>query len=211
MWRIAGQGSKEDSNHVPFVTIHVMLESKDTYIPEPKLAQFVFGDTRMSWLWLLLRLYVGYEWIMAGWEKMTSSLWVGSQAGTAIQGFFNAIPGETTGAHASVPSWYAYFIANFAAHHVVFFSYLVTYGEMAVGLALLLGIFTGIAAFSGAFVNINYLFAGALSINPILLLIELFLILAWRSAGWIGGDRWLLPWLGVPWQPGEVFHKVVIE
>jgi thiosulfate dehydrogenase [quinone] large subunit len=69
--------------------------------------------------------------------------------------------------------------------------------------------FTGIAAFLGAFLNMNFLLAGAVSVNPIMLLIQLFLILAWRVAGWIGLDRMLLPLLGVPWSPGDFFtHKV---
>ena len=45
-------------------------------IPEPKLAEFLFADTRVAWVWLLLRLYVGYEWIMAGWEKATGGMWL---------------------------------------------------------------------------------------------------------------------------------------
>lgn len=53
----------------------------------------------------------------------------------------------------------------------------------------------------------RFLFAGTTSINPLLLLIELFLVLAWRNAGWLGLDRWLLPWLGVPWQPGKAFKN----
>jgi thiosulfate dehydrogenase [quinone] large subunit len=69
----------------------------------------------------------------------------------------------------------------------------------------LLGLFTGIAAFFGAFLNMNFLLAGTVSVNPILLILQLFLILAWRIAGWIGLDRLLLPLLGVPWSPGELF------
>lgn len=175
-------------------------------IPEPKFAEFLFADTRMAWVWLVLRLYVGYEWVMAGWEKLTSPAWTGAQAGTAIRGFLSGAAAQATGAHPAVQSWYASFITGTALPHAVLFSYLVTYGELAVGIALIVGVFTGIAAFFGAFMNINYLFAGAVSTNPLLLLIELFLILAWRNAGWLGIDRWLLPWLGVPWKPGTEFQ-----
>ena len=57
-------------------------------IPEPKLAEFLFADTRVAWVWLLLRLYVGYQWVMAGWEKATGGVWIGPQAGSALHGFF---------------------------------------------------------------------------------------------------------------------------
>lgn len=172
-------------------------------ISEPQLSKFLFADTRFSWVWLVLRLYVGYEWITAGWEKYTSSAWAGAQAGSAIGGFFQGALAQTAGAHPNVSSWYAYFLSNVAIPHAAFFSYLVTYGELLVGIGLILGAFTGVAAFFGAFMNLNYLFAGALSTNPLLLFIQLFLILAWRNAGWIGLDRWLLPWLGVPWERGK--------
>lgn len=176
-------------------------------IPEPKFSRFVFSDTRFSWVWLVLRLYVGYEWLMAGWEKLTSAAWVGAQAGSAIQGFLNGVVANASGSHPAVSGWYAYFITNVALAHPLLFSYLITYGECAVGLGLVLGAFTGIAAFFGILMNLNYLFAGAVSINPLLLMIELFLVLAWRNAGWLGLDRWLLPHLGVPWQKGRVFEK----
>jgi thiosulfate dehydrogenase [quinone] large subunit len=31
------------------------------------------------------------------------------------------------------------------------------------------------------------------SLNPIMLVIEILLLLAWRSAGWVGLDRWAIP------------------
>jgi thiosulfate dehydrogenase [quinone] large subunit len=91
--------------------------------------------------------------------------------------------------------------------HAAFWSYLVTFGEVLVGVALILGIFTGIAAFFGSFMNMNYLLAGSVSVNPILLMIALILVLAWKTAGWWGLDRWVLPALGTPWSPGLIFHE----
>ena len=60
-------------------------------------------------------------------------------------------------------------------------------------LALLLGAFTAVAAGCGALLNFNYLLAGSASINPVLLVAALLLLLAWRGAGYVGLDRWLLP------------------
>jgi len=175
-------------------------------IPEPKLAEFLFADTRVAWVWLLLRVYVGYQWVTAGWEKLTGGAWIGPQAGTALRGFLTSAIAKSFGANPAVQGWYAAFVSGVALPHVAIFSYIIAFGEFAVGVGLVLGAFTGIAAFFGAFMNLNYLFAGAVSINPLLLLVELFLILAWRNAGWLGLDRWLLPWLGVPWKPGSEFR-----
>jgi thiosulfate dehydrogenase (quinone) large subunit len=176
-------------------------------IPEPKFSRFFFSDTRISWLWLAARLYVGYEWIMAGWGKFTNPAWIGSGAGTAIRGFFEGAVQKATGTHPSVSAWYGYFLAHVAIPHSVLFSYLITFGELAVGIGLVLGAFTGIAAFLGAFMNLNFLFAGSTGIGPLLFLVQLFLILAWRNAGWWGLDRLLLQRLGVPWQPGTAFEN----
>ncbi len=178
-------------------------------IPEPKLARILFADTRTGWLWLIVRLYVGYEWFMAGWDKVISPAWTGAQAGAAVQGFLQGALAKTAGAHPDVSSWYAFFVQNVAAAHPVFISYLVSYGELAVGTGLILGAFTGIAAFFGAVMNFNYLFAGTVSVNPVLLFLELFLILAWRNAGWLGLDRWLLPAIGVPWKPSSAMAREI--
>lgn len=42
--------------------------------------------------WLVVRLYVGYEWLIGGIEKVFgagSTVWVGSRAGAAVTGFLN--------------------------------------------------------------------------------------------------------------------------
>lgn len=178
-----------------------------TQIPEPPLSRFLFADTRVSWLWLILRIYVGWQWVEAGWAKVTSPMWVGSQAGVALQGFLMGAMKKTGGAHPDVSGWYGMFLHNFVVPNASMVSYLVAYGELLVGFALIVGLFTGIAAFFGGFMNMNYLFAGAVSTNPLLFVIELFLILAWRVAGWYGLDRYILPLLGTPWQKGKLFKK----
>lgn len=161
----------------------------------------------MSWLWLIIRLYVGYEWIHAGWSKITNPAWVGPEAGKSITGFLAGAIAKSTGEHPAVSGWYAEFLNNVAIPNASLFSYTVAFGEFLVGAALILGLFTGIAAFFGAFMNMNFLFAGAVSSNPILFLGQLFLILAWRTAGWLGLDRIFLPFLGTPWQKGKLFKK----
>jgi thiosulfate dehydrogenase [quinone] large subunit len=89
------------------------------------------------------------------------------------------------------------------AQAYTWFADLVVYGEILVGLALILGAFTGIAAFFGAFMNWNYIMAGSASTNALLLAIAVGLLLAWKVSGWIGLDRWLLPLLGDCPGPGS--------
>lgn len=78
-------------------------------IEEPRTARLLFSDSRSGWLWLRLRLYIGWICWEAGWHKLVD------------------------------PRWW---------------------------------------------------------------------VLAWRNAGWIGLERWLLPIIGTPWQPGHVFRPL---
>jgi thiosulfate dehydrogenase [quinone] large subunit len=175
-------------------------------IEEPPVSRALFGDVRWAWIWLILRVYVGWTWLQAGMGKLGNPVWTGDQAGVALTGFVNGALERTGGAHPDVQGWYAWFLQNLVLPNAAFWSYLVAWGELLVGAALIVGLFTGIAAFFGSLMNANYLLAGAVSTNPILLLIGILLILAWRTAGWWGLDRWILPALGTPWRPGYVFQ-----
>lgn len=172
---------------------------KTVEIKDPQFFHNIFSTTRYSWLWTVIRLYLGYEWLLAGIAKMGNPVWVGEKSGTAIIGFVQGALGKVSGPHPDVSSWYAWFLENFVLSHPVFWSHLVTWGEIAVGVALIIGAFTGIAAFFGLFMNMNYLLAGTVSVNPILGFLALILIIGWKVSGYIGLDRFLLPALGTPW------------
>jgi thiosulfate dehydrogenase [quinone] large subunit len=185
------------------------LQTKNKVIAfdDSPMAKAIFGNVNLAWLWLILRVYVGWEWVQAGWGKLTNPAWTGSKAGTALTGFINGALAKTAGAHPDVQAWYAWFLQHMVLPRAGLWSYLISWGETLVGLALILGIFTGIAAFFGSFMNVNYLMAGAVSTNPILFVLATWLVLAWKTAGWLGLDHWVLPELGTPWRPGVVFQR----
>lgn len=159
-------------------------------LPESKAIKFLFSDVRFAWVWLLVRLYLGYEWLTAGWEKFTDANgnWIGAKTGAAITGFLNGALQKTTGAHPDVSGWYAWFIRNVALPHPVVFSYVIVFGEMAVGLGLIAGFYTALAAFFGMVMNFNFLFAGTVSVNAVWIVMEIFLLSAWRTCGHWGLD-----------------------
>jgi len=178
---------------------------QQTIIEESPLSKFLFSDTRVAWFWLIVRIYVGWEWLDAGWGKVQNAAWTGPNAGAALSGFIQGALHKTGSIHPDVQGWYANFLQNIVLTHVNIWSHLVAYGELLVGLAIIIGIFTGIAAFFGLFMNLNYLLAGTVSTNPILFTLSIGLILAWKIGGYIGVDRYILPLLGTPWQQGRVF------
>jgi thiosulfate dehydrogenase (quinone) large subunit len=175
-------------------------------IPEPPLSRFLFADTRLAWFWLLVRIYTGWQWLDAGIGKFSNPAWTGSSAGSALTGFVNGAISKSAGDTPTVDSTYASFLQAFVLPHAAFWSWAVVIGETAIGLGLIVGCLTGVAAFFGGLLNVNYLFAGTLSTNPLLFVLATWLVLAWRVAGWWGVDRWLLPLLGTPGAPGTLMQ-----
>ena len=181
-------------------TLHVPTSKLGVTITDPPLARALFDDTRLAWIWLIVRLYVGWQWLSEGIDKVTSPVWGGAKAGTALTGWLTGSLAKASGAHPDVQGWYAVFLKDVVLPHAAFWSVLVSYGELLVGLGLILGLFTGIAAFFGTAMNASYLLGGTVSINPILFAFASLLVLAWKTAGWWGLDRFVLPRLGTPWQ-----------
>lgn len=178
---------------------------QDTVIADPPLARFLFSDTRLAPVWFLVRLYVGFSWLDAGWHKIIDT---GAQTnyiinGNGIYAFWQRIA-AIPAAPANPPiayGWYRGYIQFMIdSHWEGVFGKLIAFGETAVGLGLILGAFVGIAAVGGAFMNLNFMLAGSASTNPVLLLLGFLLVLAWKTAGFIGFDRYLLPMLGTPWR-----------
>jgi thiosulfate dehydrogenase [quinone] large subunit len=174
-------------------------------IPEPNITRFLFADTRTAPVWLILRLWLGYEWLKAALGKWIEGGWVGEGAGGAVKGFAQGAIAQTKGEFPQVTDWYATFLKEVVVPNAALFSYLVIFGETLIGIALILGVFTGIAAFFGVFMNATFLFAGTAGANPLMAQVAILLGLAWRVAGWWGLDRWILPAIGVPGASGKLF------
>lgn len=169
-------------------------------IQDAAIARFLFSDVRSAWIWLILRVWLGYAWFDASLHKISDPAWVGS--GDALKGFWtNAIAVPETGRPLIAYDWYRSFLAYLLDHQAyIWFGKLVAYGELLIGIALIIGAFVGIAAFFGALMNWNFIMAGSASTNGLLLVVAILLVLAWKVAGYYGADYILLRWLGVPWQ-----------
>jgi thiosulfate dehydrogenase [quinone] large subunit len=133
-------------------------QSPDTGFEDPAFLRAALTDPRLAWLWLALRLVVGWYWLAAGWRELH----------------------QTTGAADAL-----------------------AIGQTIAGIALILGAFAGLAAFTGGLLQ---LLAPPLSgpVGALLFAAVVALVLAWKTAGWIGLDRWLLPVLGMPWRGGAL-------
>lgn len=183
------------------------VDRRGSQVPEPSITRFLFADTRMAPVWLILRVYLGVLWLLAGWSKVAEGGWIGEGAGGAVQGFARGAMAQTAGEYPQVTRLYAGFLESFVIPNATLFSYLVVFGEIAVGLGLIFGLFTGIAAFFGGFMNASFIFAGTAGANPLMFILATWIVLAWRVAGYWGLDRWALPAIGVPGATGIVFRR----
>ena len=183
-------------------------KGKRVYLEDPPIARALFSDVRFAWVWVILRVYVGYEWLEAGLEKVGNPAWMST--GEGLKSYWAravAIPAQ--GKPPITYDWYRGFLQSLLdSGSYTWFAKLVVFGEIAVGLALILGAFVGIAALFGALMNLNFMLAGSASTNPVLLMVAGLLLLAWKTAGYWGLDRLILPALGTPWHAGFLIRRV---
>lgn len=179
------------------------VEVGATELPQPALSRFLFHDTRAAALWLIVRLYVGLSWLEGGIHKIADPKGAWDYGnGASILGYWKgavAIPAQGAPRINEEYAWYRSFLQlliDSEAH--TWFAPLIAWGEVLVGLGLIFGVLTGWAAFFGMLMNMSFMLAGSASTNPVLFTISILLVLAWRVAGYLGGDRFVLPLLGVP-------------
>ncbi|HEX8966332.1 MAG TPA: hypothetical protein VF937_00525 [Chloroflexota bacterium] len=131
-------------------------------LQDPPLAGFLFQSSGAAWLWLIVRVWLGGEWLIEGWRALTAGptdLWP-TAAGVA---------------------------------------------QVLTGLALIAGVFVGLAATGGLLANLLALvIPGPPTADPLQMVAVVLLILAWKNAGYIGLDRWVLRVLGAPWWETQV-------
>jgi thiosulfate dehydrogenase (quinone) large subunit len=182
--------------------------STEVEVEGPGFARFLFNNSAAGMFWLPIRVFLGAAWLQSGLGKLGNPGW--TEGGAALRGYWQnavAIP-EPPARPAIAYEWYRDFIQLLLdANAESWFAWLVTLGEIAVGVGLIVGALTGIAAFFGALMNVSFLLAGTASTNPVLFTMAIGLILAWKVAGYYGLDRWLLPRLGTPWRPGAIFAR----
>jgi thiosulfate dehydrogenase (quinone) large subunit len=148
------------------------------------MATFLKGP-KMSIIWTVLRIWLGIQWIEAGFNKITS----GFDATGFIQG---ASPGA---------KWYGVFFESFAVPNAELFNILIPWGEFLVGLGLILGAATIPALVGGAFMNFNFLMVGAGAVDVIFYTTAFILILTGRGSYYYGVDRFAIPYVK------EMFNK----
>ncbi|MDQ0256755.1 thiosulfate dehydrogenase [quinone] large subunit [Evansella vedderi] len=148
--------------------------------------EFIRNNKIAAGILTILRVYLGWSWMTAGWGKVTGEPF-------SAAGYLNGVVNNEF-VMEQYPTYHA-FIESFALPNAGVFSFMVAWGELLVGIGLLLGVLTTAAAFFGIMMNFAFMFAGTVSSNPWMILLTIFILAAGHNAGRYGGDRWVIPYL----------------
>ncbi|WP_147534094.1 DoxX family membrane protein [Bacillus marasmi] len=153
------------------------------------MVSFLRENLIASIILAVIRIYMGYNWLTAGWGKLTGGFDASGYLKNAVA---NPVKGPDGG---MVYGWYVAFLENFALPNVGIFNTVVPIGEFLVGLGLLLGCLTTAAAFFGLLMNFSFFLAGTVSHNPTDIFFGTLILFAGYNAGRFGLDRWVIPFL----------------
>ena len=159
----------------------------------------IAGDYLFRWralapVWLVLRIWLGYEWFHAGWEKLHTAAPGGwFDRAPSLVGFVqgaDAVWAKRAAAYGHPNVHYAWFLnfLHFVGNHAWFFGPVVVISEVAIGLGLMTGIFTRWAALGAIGLNLMYVMGGSAGVNGVFLAGAVLLVVGWRVAGELGGD-----------------------
>jgi thiosulfate dehydrogenase [quinone] large subunit len=143
----------------------------------PSLAANFKQNTYLGYI-ALVRILVGVLFLLVAWPKISGRF----LSGRALpQQLLNGIQKDPL-------AWHRAFIAGFVVPHGHLFSYLSAFGEISIGISLLVGCLVRISSLFGALYNFNILFsvayaAGGGTVNYNRVLILLHLIFVSSSAG----------------------------
>lgn len=140
---------------------------------------------------LLLRLYLGFGWLKSGIGKFMSG---GFDAGGYLQNAIENPVMSETGVQYPIFTW---FLDTIVLPMTPLINILVPVLEVVAGITLILGLFTTIGAFIGLGLNFMFLFAGTVSVNPLYILIAIFIFMGGYNSGKIGIDYFMKSLLSV--------------
>jgi thiosulfate dehydrogenase (quinone) large subunit len=152
-------------------------------------ASFLRENKIAAGILTILRLYLGYSWLTAGYHKLADGFDASGYLANAVA---NPVKGPDGG---MVYEWYVTFLKEFALPNIDIFNTIVPLGEFLIGLGLMLGCLTTAAMFFGLLMNFSFFMAGTVSHNPTDIFLGVIILFAGFNAGRYGLDNWIIPFI----------------
>jgi thiosulfate dehydrogenase (quinone) large subunit len=148
----------------------------------PQLWEWVKQSKAMAVIWLAARVWLGAMWIEAGYEK----LW-GNESAAFVHHDGAGVKGFATNGHAAY-SWWGSVLHHFVVPNSGWIGIVVAVAEFAIGLGLVAGCLTRIAALGSLALLFTYVMSGTASVCAFYALLAIVILTMWRTASWIGVD-----------------------
>jgi thiosulfate dehydrogenase (quinone) large subunit len=160
----------------------VALLSNPSELNPPRTLVWLQRSKVMAIVWTAMRVWLGVMWIQAGvaklWGAENSAFLHNNGAGVA------GIAAHGTPAY----SWWGTFLHGFVVPNSGWIGILVAVGEFVIGIALVLGLFTRIAALGSLVLLFTYVMSGTASVCAFYALFAVVILATWRTSSWIGVD-----------------------
>jgi thiosulfate dehydrogenase [quinone] large subunit len=143
---------------------------------------WVLHSRPLAVVWLAMRVWLGIMWIQAGWAK----LW-GAENSAFLHHDGAGVAGFATHGTSAYTWWHSILtgavVPNSGAIGVI-----VAVAEFAIGIALVAGFFTRVAALASLGLLFTYVMSGTASVCAFYALFAIVILLTWRTSSWIGVD-----------------------
>jgi thiosulfate dehydrogenase [quinone] large subunit len=133
-------------------------------------------------VWTAMRVWLGVMWIQAG----SAKLW-GAEAAGFIHNSGAGVAGFATHGTPAY-SWWGSFLHSFVVPNAGAIGILVAVAEFAIGVALVAGLFTRIAALGSLALLFTYVMSGTASVCAFYAAFAIVILVMWRTSSWIGVD-----------------------
>jgi thiosulfate dehydrogenase [quinone] large subunit len=144
--------------------------------------EWLKGSKLMALIWTAMRVWLGVMWIQAGAAK----LWGAENPaflhhhGAGVAGFAaHGTPAYT---------WWGHILHNFVVPNSGWIAISVAVAEWVIGLALVSGLFTRIAALASLGLLFTYVMSGTASVCAFYALFAIVILTMWRTSSWLGVD-----------------------
>jgi len=148
----------------------------------PSIWEWLKESKIMAVAWTAMRVWLGIMWIQAGWAK----LWGAENAaflhhnGAGVAGF--------AGHGKAAYTWWGSFLHSFVVPNSGWIGILVAVAEFTIGIALVAGFFTRVAAVGSLALLFTYVMSGTASVCALYALFAIVILAMWKTSSWIGLD-----------------------